>query len=244
VGAPPDSKEVNAELAGLYVDLSAQEVGVPLDQSQQAFRDNARTRLLLARDRREKADGDKKTNPDNSAGEVSYETAAKHLDGLLNTRTKSGTSISDDYPMLMTLAQDFDNFAPSEVLARAIRQEIMTGTLDVNASDIDMVKAVAPKIEQHYERVGKKIQAALAKKTKKPDTTTPSVKPKVKVDAVTEQRQKPAARTITTATASRAPAKLPKEAKKAASTTGAKTRKDFPSEAAWKEHLFDKHFKP
>ncbi len=241
VGAAPDSKEVNAELAGLYVDLTSQEVGVPLDQSQQAFRDNARTRLLLARDRREKADSEKKAEPGNDAGEtVQYERAAQHLDTLLDTKSQSGTSLADEYPMLMTLAQDFDGFKPSEVLARAIRQEIMTGTLDVKMADADMVRAVAPKIEQHYERVGKKITAALAKK--KTDTAAPSGKPKVKVDAATETRQSPAARTITTTTAGRAPATTPKATKPKAPTTE-KARKDFKTDAAWREHLLERHFK-
>ncbi len=240
VGAAPDSKEVNAELAGLYVDLTSQEVGVALDQSQQAFRDNARTRLLLARDRREKAEGEKKAEPGNDAGEAAqYERATQHLDGLLGTKNQSGTSLADEYPMLMSLAQDFDGYKPSAVLARAIRQEILTGTLDANASDIEMVRAVAPKIEQHYEQVGKKIAASLAKK--KPGTT-PSAAPKVKVDAATETRQSPAARTITTTTASRAPAAAPKTTKAKAPTTE-KARKDFKNDAAWREHLLNLHFK-
>lgn len=243
VGAAPDSKEVTAELTGLYADLTSQEVGVPLDQSQQAFRDNARTRLLLARDRREKADSEKKAEPGNDAGEaVQYERAAQHLDNLLVTKSQNGTSVADEYPMLMALAQDFDGYKPSEVLARAIRQEIMTGTLDPSTTDIDMVRAVAPKIEQHYDAVAKKIEAARAKKNKQPGTTTPSVTPKVKVEAATETRQGTGARTITTATASRAPATTPKETKQKAAATGEKTRKDFKTDAAWKEHLLSKHF--
>lgn len=241
VGAAPDSKEVNAELAGLYVDLTAQEVGVSLDQSQQAFRDNARTRLLLARDRREKAEGEKKVEPSNDASEaVQYERASQHLDTLLSTKSQSGTSIADEYPMLMSLSKDFDGFKPSEVLARAIRQEIMTGTLDVNTPDVDMVRAVAPKIEQHYEQVGKKITAALAKK--KTGTTTPSVQPKVAAEAATETRQGQGARTITTTTASRAPAAAPKTTKAKAPTTE-KKRGDFKNDRAWREHLLSVHFK-
>lgn len=241
VGAAPDSKEVDAELAGLYTDLTARELGVTLDQNQQALRDNARTRLLLARDKREKAEADKKPAVDNSADDAQYGDATKYLDNLLAAKGQSGSSIADEYPMLMSLAQDFDGYAPGEVLARAIRREIMVGTLDPNTSDVDMIRAVAPKIERHYDAVAKKIEATRAKKTK-PNTTTPSEKPKVATDKSKEQRQSQGARTISNATASRAPAKLPKTTKQKADTTAEKTRKDFKSDAEWRAHLLTKHF--
>jgi hypothetical protein len=242
VGAAPDSKEVDAELAGLYTDLTAKELGVTLDQNQQALRDNARTRLLLARDKREKVEAEKKPAPDNSAEAVSYGDASRFVDNLLGTKGQSGASLADEYPMLMGLAEDFDGFKPSEVLARAIRQEIMTGTLDPKTGAIDMIKAVAPKIERHYDAVAKRIEAARAKQTK-PGTTTPSVKPKAAVEASTEQRQSPGTRTLTNAAASRAPATLPKTTKHKAPTTAEKSRKDFPSDKAWKDYLLEKHFK-
>lgn len=241
VGAAPDSKEVDAELAGIFTDLTARELGVALDQNQQALRDNARTRLLLARDKREKADGNKKVETGNSADEtVQYEQASKHVDNLLAAKGQSGSSMADEYPMLMTLAEDFDGFKPSEVLARAIRQEIMVGTISPGTSDEDMIRAVAPKIERYYDARAKRIEAARAKQ-KKPDTTTPSAKPKVATVPSQEQRQSHGARTITNATASRAPAKLPKATIAKGKETGEKTRKDFPTASAWRDYLIDKH---
>lgn len=241
-GAAPDSKEVDAELAGLYTDLTARELGVPLDENQRTLRDNARTRMLLARDKREKAEADKKPPVDNPADEVQYGDAARHVDNLLATKGQSGTSLADEYPMLMTLAQDFDGYSPSEVIARAVRREIMTGTLDPSkTSDLDMIRAVAPKIEKHYDGVARNIEAARAKQRK--PGTTPSVKPKAASEPSKEQRQSPEARTLTNAAASRAPAKLPKATVVKGKTVGEKTRKDFPSEAAWKDHLLNKHFK-
>lgn len=241
-GAAPDSKEVDAELTGLYSDLTVRELGVALDDNQRALRDNARTRLLLARDKREKVEADKKPVADDSVeADVNYGAATKYVDNVLSTKVQNGASLADEYPMLMDLAEDFDGFKPGEVLARAIRREILTGTLDPKAEAIDMIRHVAPKIEKHYDAVAKRIEATRAK-TKKTDTTTPSgKKPKV-AEASTERRQSTGAPTITNATASRAPAKNPKvDQKKAASVEG-KTRKDFPSEAAWKDHLFSKHF--
>lgn len=242
VGAAPDSKEVDAELAGLFTDLSAHELGVALDQNQQALRDNARTRLLLARDKREKVEGSKKAEPGNGAAEaVQYETAARHVDNLLITKGQSGTSIADEYPMLMSLAEDFDGYKPGEVLARAIKQEIEVGTLDPKISDVDMIRAVAPKIESYYEKLANKIETARAKKTK-PDTTTPSVKPKAAPEQSKEQRQSHGARTISNAAASRAPAKPPKAPTKQKAATTAKTRKDFPNDAAYRQYLLELHF--
>jgi hypothetical protein len=213
-----------------------------LDENQKALRDNARTRLLLARDRREKADTEKKkVEPGNSADEINFETASKHAESLLATKVQGGTSVADEYPLLMTLAQDFDGYKPTEVIARAIRRELETGTLNPNTSDLDMIRTVASKIEKHYDGVAKRIEAARAK-NKKSDTTTPSVKPKAANEAGNEQRQSPGARTLTNAAASRAPAKLPKATAKIKSkTTTEKSRKDFGSEAAWREYLFDKH---
>lgn len=240
-GAAHDSKDVDAELSGLYTDLTARELGVALDDNQRSLRDNARTRLLLARDKREKAEADKKPDADNSA-DIQYDAAAKHIDNLLTTKGQGGTSHADEYPMLMNLAEDLDGFKPGEVLARAIRREIETGSLDPRLSDIDMVRSVAPKIEKHYAAVARKIQAKT--NTTKTDTTTPSSKkPKVAVEASTERRQSTGAPTITNATASRAPAKAPKVNEKQKAGTTEKTRKDFSSEAAWKNHLFEKHFK-
>lgn len=241
IGAAPDSKEVDAELAGVYTDLTARELGVPLDENQKALRDNARTRLLLARDRREKADAGKKTEPDNSAGEVNYENASKHAENLLVVKGQGGTSIADEHPLLMSLAEDFDGFKAPEVIARAIRQELETGTLDVNTSDIDMIRIVASKIEKHYDAVAKRIEAARAKQ-KKPGTTTPSAKPKAATEPSKEQRQSTGARTLSNAAASRAPAKLPKATAKIKSKTPTeKSRKDFSTDVAWREYLFDKH---
>lgn len=241
VGAAPDSKEVDAELAGLYIDLTAKEVGVALDQNQQSLRDNARTRLLLARDKREKADAGKKAEPGNGADEAAqYENASKYVDNLLTTKDESGKSIADTFPMLMDLAEDFDGFKPSAVLARALKREYQAGTLDPNGSETDAIRIVAQKIEKHYDAVAKKIEAARAKKTKT-DTTKPSVTPKVVSAPSQEQRKSEGARTITNTTASRAPAKPPKMTKPKATTTE-KTRKDFPSDGAWREHLLGKHF--
>lgn len=239
VGAAPDSKEVDMELSGLYTDLAARELGVTLDENQKTLRDNARTRLLLARDKREKAEAGKKPVADNSADDVNYGEAVKHIEPLLTAKSKGVASIADENPMLMALAEDIDGMKPAELLARAIRQEIMTGSLDPNLDSVTMIKKVAPKIERYYAARAAKIAAAA--KNKKPDTAPSGKKPKAANATSTEQRQSPAARTLTNATVSRAPAKNPKTNPTKVKTTAEKTRKDFPSEEAWQDHLFTKH---
>lgn len=240
VGAAPDSKEVDAELSGVFLDLSEREVGVPLDPNQRSLRDNAKTRLLLARDKRDKADAAKKPIADNSA-DIGIEYGTRMIDGLLTTKEQGGTSIADEYPMLMALSEQLDGYKPAEVLARAIKAEVDTGTLNPKLSDIELIRSVAPKIEKHYGTVAQRINAATVKNTKT-DTTKPSVKPKVAKQESTEQRQSTGARTLTNATASRAPANPPKTTTKPKATSEKKTRKDFPSDAAWREHLLTTHF--
>lgn len=239
VGASHDSKEVDAELSGVYTDLTARELGVTLDANQQTLRDNARTRLLLARDKRDKAEAEKKPVADNSADDVNYGEAIKHIEPLLITKAKGTKSIADENPMLMTLAEEIDGCKPAELLARAIRQEILAGTLDPKLDSVTMIKKVAPKIERYYAARAAKIAAAA--KNKNPDTAPSGKKPKAANATSTEQRQSPAARTLTNAAVSRAPAKNPKTNPQKAKTTTEKTRKDFPSEEAWQNHLFDKH---
>jgi hypothetical protein len=156
--------------------------------------------------------------------------------------TTNGSTIADAYPMMTVLAQTFDGFQPAEVIARAIRREYMAGTIDPKGSEIEAVRTVAQNIENYYDGIAKKIEAVRAKQ-KKPNTTKPSVKPKAATEPSQEQRKSEGARTITNAAASRAPAKPPKAPKQKAAPTVEKSRKDFPSDAAWRNHLLDIHFK-
>lgn len=239
IGAAPDSKDVDAELTGLYADLTARELNVPLDHSHQAMREASRARLALARDKRERAESEKKPTPANTGEAAQIETASRYIDNLLVTKGQSGTSIRDEFPMLMSLAEDFDGFKPAELLARAIKREYTVGTLDPRLSEQDAIRAVARKIEQHYEAVHAKVVAAKPSKKNTTNSGDPK-KPAAADKASQDKRQNHGARTITNATASVAPGTKPKMKQKAATTE--KARKDFPSDKAWREHLLSKHF--
>lgn len=241
IGAAPDSKDVSAELAGLYADLTAQELGVPLEQSTQALREAARARLALARDKRErKTESDKKAEPVNVDEAQQIANAVPYVDNLLVTKGQSGTSIADEFPLLMSLAEHFDGMKPAEVIARAVKREITTGALDPNVTEGVAVRTVARKIEAYYDGLATKIEKARASK-QKPDTTkTGEKKPSPAATVKSqEQRQSTGARTITNATASVAPATPPPK-KKAVATTE-KTRRDFKNDREWREHLLTKH---
>lgn len=212
IGAAPDSKEVAQELAGAYIDLTAHEVGVPLDQSQQAMREAARARLALARDKRERAESEKKAIPANSGEVAQIEQAGRYIDGLMNTKSQAGTSLAEEFPLLMTLAEEWDSMKPSVLIARALKREIEIGALTGRESEDVMIRHTAGKIEKHYNATLEKANKARPQpKNPNTDTTksgTPAAKP-----ASQEKRQNTGARTINNAKASVAPATPPKTKK-------------------------------
>lgn len=238
VGAAPDSKEVSEELAGLYADLTANELNVPLDQSQQSMRKAARATLALARDKRERAEGEKKAAPVNTDEAQQIEAGARFIDNQLLTKGPNGSSIADEYPRLMKLAEHFDGMKPAELLARACLQAYKTGVRDPREAPDVTIRAIATEIEAHYKAVADAITAASATTT---DTTkgapkkTPATQPNKNQSGAKGQ----GAHTISQATASKAPGTAPRTKQK--TTTGEKTRKDFKSDAAWRQYLFDKH---
>lgn len=238
-GAPPDSKLVSEELAGLFADLSANELNVSLDQSQQAMRKASRAQLALARDKREKAESEKKAaTPVDVDEEQQIAGASRVIDTVLSTKTQTGTSIADEYPHLMTLAEHFDGMKPTEVLARAIKGELLAGSLDPKAPNEVNIRAVAAKIEAHYKAGADRI-AAVRSKT---DTTKGASK-QAPANATSKQQsgaKATGARTISNAAAGKAPNTAPK-AKQTTKQSGPKSRKDFKSDAEWRNYLFDSH---
>jgi len=242
VGAAPDSKEVDSELAGLYTDLTSRELNVPLTESQAALREAARARLALARDKRERTAAQTKTTEPANGGEDGQRVGqvTQYVGNLLTVKAQGGTSIADEFPLLMSLSEDFDGVAPSELIARAMLREAQVGTLPPTLAQDELActRFIASKIEKHYKAVADKIST----KTAKNNTAQPTGKnPTVANKASTEPRQSHGARTLTNATASVAPATPPKVKSEAKPKTGPKTRKDFKSDAEWRSHLLAKH---
>lgn len=233
IGAKPDSKEVDAELTGLYADLTERELNVPLDQSQKALREASRARLALARDKRERVAESEKQAPANSDEGQQIEQAGRFIESRLTVKGQSGTSLADEYPLLVAMAADFDGMSAPELLARAVRRDLQTGALNGTEDADVMIRHAASKIEAHYKAVQGRLTTAT-----KPKTDTTNQGQAAANPASKEQRQKPGARTITNATASVAPSTPPK---KKADAKKEEPRK-FKSDAERRDYLLKKHF--
>lgn len=215
IGAAHDSKDVDAELSGLYADLTARELNVPLEASHQALREIARARLALARDKREKSEVAAATKaPDQSDESAQVAQAATFIDNLLTTKRESGKSFADDHPMLMNLAEHFDGLKPHELLARVIKRDIQVGTLDPSLGNDALVKEAAQRIEAHYNALADKVTKAKPQPKTVTDTAKAGdSKPATAGKTSTDQRQSTGAQKLTNASASVAPATSPKTKK-------------------------------
>lgn len=218
----PESKEVNAELAALYGDLTAKELGVTPDVATQAARESARTRQLLERDKRER-----KAESDAAAERVKAEAETKQADAVagfignrLQTKRDDGRTIADDHPLLSTLSETFDGMKPEKLLATVLQRETKTGRIVLTGDDAKDIATAARLVEDHYTQQLDKIEKLKPKPPSQSSTATPpsdAKSPAAKQSASKETRQSPAARTLTTADASVAPATPP--AQKAATET-------------------------
>lgn len=208
----PNHADVTAEMALLYGDLTSKELGVSLTESQQASRDAARARQLLARDKRER-----KADSEAAASKVSADAEAKKADSAATFIHNRISSKSADYPLLHALAQDIDGLSPGHLLWKVMERESNSGVIDAKTmSDDQMIEAAAKLVEKHYQELAEKI----GKAKPQPKESQPSTAEAPKTDAQTstskDQRQSHGARTLNKADASVAPATPP--AKKAEAT--------------------------
>lgn len=204
-----DGKDVDTELAGLYTDLTARDLNVPLEQSHLALREASRARLALARDKRErKAQSDTAASKPEQADEQPNEQAVTFIDNQLRTKGEDGTVFADKYPMLMTMAEHLDGASPGKLLAKVIKQEILIGNLDPKLPNDVLIRTAAQRIEDHYTGIANKFPKPKTDITKSGET-----KPATAKTASKDQRQTTQARTINNASASVAPASSPKTKK-------------------------------
>lgn len=230
LGAAPDSKEVEAELALAYMDLTASDLGVPLTDAQQAKRDAARARLALARDKKERKSAAETPKPVPEQAGVDIEKMSSFIGNRLTTKSAEGKSLSDDFPLMMRFAETLDGLPPDKLIAQYIKTHSQTGVLDVASygnRDDDLIRDVAKKIEDHYDNLASEFG-----KAKPPKTDTTQSKPAV-APTSEEQRQSHGAR-ITNANAGAAPATPP--------TKKTTEKKKLPLKgSARREALFNKH---
>lgn len=205
----PDSKDVDAEMKLLYADLTSREIDVPLEAAHKAARDAARTRQLLARDKRErKAESEQQTKRASSDDDTrKADSAAAYITNRLpSIKSETGTAFADEFPLLMGLAEHFDGMPPAKLLWKALEREHKAGTIDcAKLGETGALRAVARMIEDHYTSLGDlfaKVKPASS------DTAKREAAPSAE-QASKEKRQGTAARTITNARSSVAPATPP-----------------------------------
>lgn len=227
LNAAPDSKEVDSELSGAYVDLTARELNVPLEAAHQATREAARTRLALARDRRER-----KAEAEATAklGEKDTDTQqAEQASTFIGNRL---TTVSGEYPMLMALAEELDGMKPSMLIWRTMQRETKIGNLDPALGDDALINAAAKLLENNYQRLAERLGKA------KPSTTDTTTSEPVAKTVSKDQHQGKAVRTITNANASVAPATSPKQK----TSKQPEEKPKFKSDKERREFLLKKHF--
>lgn len=209
LGVKTDAPEVAEELRGLYTDLTAQELQVPLEQAHKASRDAARTRQLLARDKRERqAESAKPEAEDQPEADTKQLELVTERIGQLNAPQADGSTILGEFPMLMTLAEKLDGMKPEHLLWRVLQRETKAGTIKPG-TDEAMLKQAAKMIEAHYTSLAEDFDRV---KTKKQNDTTKRETTKADDTASKEKSQSTGARTIKAADASVAPATTPKKA--------------------------------
>lgn len=211
----PADKRVDDELADFYTDLTAKVLGVNPDDKHLAKRNAARALHLVAREKRERT-AEKQTTAEQAQAKADAEkaaNAAQFIGNRLTVKNGDSRSIAEDYPLLMSLAEDLDGAKPEAVLWKALEHGSKTGRIVLTADDDANIRAAAKLIENRYQALADKAAKA------RPQPTNPSTaKPNPPTTPSQAKTRAPApARTLTTADASVAPATPP--AKKQTQTT-------------------------
>ena len=200
-------KRIDDEIRDLYTDLTANVVGVKPEESHLAKREAARARQLLAREKRErKAEEESAADRAKADAEAKQaETAATFIGNRLSQPQSDGKTLRDRFPLLTQFAERLDGMKPEALIWQTIQRETKTGKLAAKDDDA-LITAAAEMMETRYQDLADKFGKAKPLPTQ-PSTAQPS--PPTTTSARPEQRQQTAARTLTSADASVAPATPP-----------------------------------
>jgi hypothetical protein len=230
--ADPASKDIDAELSGIYQDLTERELGVSLDPATKAQRESARTRKLLEREQRERRaeqEAASKPPPDDPEAKQFAEHSALIGNHLLSKQA-DGKTVADAFPLTMKFAEALHGHKPAELMLKTLRAGFATGEFDPKANDDVLITQAAKKLESRYQALADAFVEA-----RKPSTATPTpadaTAPKV-------EAQQQASRTITNASASVAPATPPAKPE----TTPAATKPKFRTEADRRKAILESKF--
>lgn len=188
----PASKDIDVELRGLYGELTERELGVEADPATKAQRETARTRLMMKRDKRES-----QTAPQ-PAPAPSTDPSPEHIQ-LVGSHL---TPIAAEYPYLMAASPALAGMRPEQVVLARIHHGFATGEYDRKTSDVELIKLAAKDLETRYQALADTFGKA------RPATSTATPTPATET-AKQDAGQRQAARPITNASASVAPATPP-----------------------------------
>ncbi len=227
----PAHPDVDAELAGLTTDLTSHVHKVSMDPSQQALRNTAQTRILLAHDKKtRKAESETAAKEAQAKAEADKASqAVSFIGNRLSAVQPDGSTIKQVAPLAATLIPKLTGRSFEEEILVTQRQLRDAGVLDpARLHDDDyIVKATAIYLESQAKAHVDLVDAARPQPSTATTTTTP---PAPAPAASTSASQAPphshGGRSLTQADSSAAPAVPPSVPTPDQPTKNMKTRRD------------------
>lgn len=191
--------DVDAEVKGLLQDLTADDLGVTPDQSHQAMREAARTRHMLAREQRErKAEQETVSKPTNAGPDAEHVTI---IGTRLQERQPDGKTIAEAHPVLKMLGA-----RPEAALLQIIHNGLAAGEMDPKSDNNTLIQQAIAKVHSYFQ-TQHQVLAGIYGGATAPSTAQPTAP-----EIPNKEGQGQAARSITNASASVAPATPPAKA--------------------------------
>lgn len=219
-GLKSDDPMVDRLMGHIYKEWTGKEFKVEMDDGTRAAIGTDRNRLLIERDKRERAAAQKREEDraKKSEAERRAQAAVKYLEDQL------GSKYADRYQLLKEHAPLFDNLSPAHALFTAISRGIAAGQHKETDPDDILIDHYARELEERYkprysrleEIFTKKLEPTFEKKFKTTatatSTTTPGQAPASEARDPAADAPRDGARTLTNASASVAPPAPPADA--------------------------------
>lgn len=139
---------VDRLLGGLYAELTANELKMPMDAGQRALMEAERTRRLVERDKKDAlaAESAKQVKEAESA-----ENERNANVGMQLSQHLESSKHAEQFPLLMRHAATIDKVSPGELVWAAIRHGIRAGESSKDDSDETLINRYSKKIETFYQ---------------------------------------------------------------------------------------------
>lgn len=226
----PAHPDVDAELAGLTTDLTSHVHKVSMDPSQQALRNTAQTRILLAHDKKaRKAESETAAKAAQAQAEADKASqAVSFIGNRLSTARPDGSTLQQSVAHAAALAPIFTGMSlEAEILATYPRL-LAVGILDPARKNDDdyLVSETAKYLEAQYKAHVDRIDAARPQPSTATTTTPPAPAPAASTSASQAPPHSHGGRSLTQADSSAAPAVPPSVPTPDQTTKNMKSRRD------------------